>query len=140
MRGLIFGILASVGLLILYFSLLSLISGWSFALFQFKTYWYFILTLSTGFGVQVGLYTHLKTKIAEKNSGKVIAVSGTTSTLAMVSCCSHYLINILPVIGVTGVITLISQYQIQIFWVGILANLIGIFYIGKKVFLLRKVE
>jgi len=134
------GLLAALALLGIYFLLVSLISGFGFAWEQFSRYWYFILALSAGFGVQVGLYIYLRTKIAEKNIGKVIAVSGTTSTLSMVSCCSHYLINILPVIGVTGVITLISQYQIQIFWIGILANLIGIFYIGKKAYLLKKME
>lgn len=140
MKSLIFGLLASFILGVLYLSILSFVSGWDFALIQLRTYWYFILALALGFGIQVGLYTHLKDKISASAGAGVIAVSGTTSGVAMVSCCSHYLINILPILGVTGLVTLISQYQIQIFWVGILANLFGIFYIGRKVYLVSKVK
>ena len=140
MKSWVLGILAALILLVLYILILSFVSGWSFALIQFKTYWYFILGLVAGFGIQVGLYTYLKEKISASGGAGVIAVSGTTSAVAMVSCCSHYLVNILPILGVTGLVTLMSQYQIQIFWVGILANLFGISYIGRKVYLVSKLK
>ncbi len=133
MKAWLWGISAGLILLAFYFLILSLVSGWSYALLQFSSYWYFILALSIGFSIQVGLYVYLRTRVAEKAAGNVVAVSGATSSLAMISCCSHYLINILPIIGTAGVITLISQYQTQIFWFGILANLIGIFYIIAKI-------
>ena len=63
----------------------------------------------------------------------MVAASGTTSTAAMISCCAHYLVNILPVLGVTGFITLVAQYQIQLFWLGLAFNLAGILYIAPKV-------
>jgi P-type Cu+ transporter len=66
-------------------------------------------------------------------SGKVLAVSGTTSTAAMISCCAHYLANILPVIGIAGAVALIAQYQIELFWFGLGCNLAGIAYMGIKV-------
>ncbi|MDO8621107.1 MAG: hypothetical protein Q7R31_02395 [Candidatus Levybacteria bacterium] len=136
--SILFGLLGSLILLGLYFSVLTLVSGWQFTLRQFFTYWYFIIVLALGFGTQVGLYVFLKTKIKANNqSGKIVAVSGTTSTVAMISCCSHYLVNILPVLGAVGFITIISQYQIQLFWVGIIANLIGIIYMGRKVVRIR---
>lgn len=128
------GFLASVGLLGLYFTILNFVSGWDFTLKQFTAFWYFIILLALGFGIQVGLYVFLKTKIKANNqSGKIVAVSGTTSTVAMISCCSHYLVNLLPIIGAIGLVTFIAQYQIQLFWVGIAANLIGIFYMARKI-------
>ena len=130
------GLLASLGLLAIYFSLVSLISGTSFAQEQFAKYWYFILTLAAGFGVQVALFTRLK-QVVKGAHGGVVAVSGATSTFAMVSCCSHYLVNVLPIIGAVGVLTVISQYQIELFWVGIIANLLGILYLTSK---LRKIS
>lgn len=128
-----------VALLAVYFSVVSLISGWQFALIQFSGFWYFIIGLAIGFGIQIGLYTYLKNIIRQKNaSGNVLAVSGTTSTAAMISCCAHYLANILPIIGAVGAISLINQYQVELFWVGLAFNIAGIVYIGQKVIIFHQ--
>jgi Cu+-exporting ATPase len=66
-------------------------------------------------------------------SGKVVAVSGTTSTAAMISCCAHYLTNILPVVGAAGVVALVAQYQIELFWFGLACNAAGILYMTTRV-------
>lgn len=131
-KAFFYGFLASGLLLGFYFSFITLISGWGFTQSQFAEFWYFVIALSAGFGIQVGLYVYLKKSI-HKVSGKVVAVSGGTSTFAMVSCCAHYLVNILPILGVTGILTVISQYQTQLFWVGIISNLLGIMYITSKI-------
>lgn len=132
------GILAALLLLSVYFLILTLVSGWDFAWGQFTQYWYYIVSLSLGFGIQFGLYSYLKSIIKQAATGKVLATTGTTSGVAMISCCAHYLTNILPILGVTGIITIISQYQIQLFWFGLIFNLLGIIYIGKKVVKISK--
>lgn len=128
---LVAAILASGVLLALYFGVLALVSGWSFTLQQFAEYWPYIVTLGGGFGIQVGLFTYLRRMARNGASGKVVATTGTTSGAAMVSCCTHYLVNLLPALGATGLLTFVSQYQTQLFWFGILANLAGIIYIGR---------
>ena len=126
-------------LLLLYFIIITLVSGWDFAQSQFTKYWYFIIALSFGFGSQFALYTYLKSSLNRQNvSARVLAASGTTSTAAMISCCSHYLANILPILGIGGFITLVAQYQIQLFWVGIVFNLAGIIYMAKRIYLVKK--
>ncbi|MCK9201776.1 MAG: hypothetical protein M0P59_05390 [Gallionella sp.] len=121
-------------LLAVYFGVVSLISGRNFALEQFAEFWYFIVTLSVGFGIQVGLYIHLKNLVGRHGaSGKMVAVSGTTSTAAMVSCCAHYLTNILPILGVTGFLAVVAEYQVELFWVGLTFNAAGVSYILSKV-------
>lgn len=128
------GVLATVGLLGFYFLILSLVSDWAFAVDQFATFRYYIISLAIGFGIQIGLYTYLRSAIQSHcSSGKVVAVSGTTSTVAMISCCAHYLANILPVIGAAGLITLVGQYQVELFWVGLASNAAGILYVASKV-------
>lgn len=128
------GTLAFALLLAVYFGVVGLISGWSFTVEQFAKYWYFIVALAIGFGIQVGLYTYLRQLVGVPGvSGKVVAASGTTSTAAMVSCCAHYLVNVLPVLGVTGFVTLVSQYQTQLFWLGLAFNIAGLLYIAPKV-------
>ncbi len=127
------GFLAVSLLLIFYFATVTLISGWDFAQSQFFKYWYFILTLAFGFGIQVALYFYLKDVSRKNVSSKALATSGTASAAAMVSCCSHYLVNILPIVGIGGFITLVSQYQVQFFWIGIVANMLGIAFIATRI-------
>jgi len=134
------GIVASSILLAIYVSLVSLISGFDFMLSQFSEFWYFILSLAVGFGIQVVLYTYLRKAIKNNDSPgnlpagrQVLAVSGTTSTVAMISCCTHYLVNLLPILGAVGIITVISQYQVQFFWVGLAFNFAGIVYMLNRV-------
>ena len=120
----LYGIFASLTLLGVYFAILSLVSGWSFAQSQFATYWYFIVSLVTGFGIQIALYQYIKNLVhSGQGMGKVVSISGTTSTGAMISCCAHYLVNLLPILGVAGLVTFVAQYQVKLFWVGIFSTL-----------------
>lgn len=129
------GLAALAILLAVYLGLLTALSGWPFTLEQLASYWYYILPLSAGFGVQVGLYTRLRQVVGRNGPGRaVVATSGTTSTVAMVSCCAHYLVNILPVLGATGLVALAAQYQVEFFWVGLVANGAGIAFIATKLF------
>jgi len=133
-KSVLSGMLASVILLGVYFAVLSLVSGWSFTQSQFVAYWYFIVSLAVGFGIQIALYRYLKSLVPNgRGMGKVVGVSGTTSTAAMISCCAHYLVNLVPILGITGLATFVAQYQIKIFWVGLLFNLGGVIYIGSRI-------
>ena len=128
-----FGALAFSLLLGAYFAVLSLVSGWKFTVSQFSEFWFYILPLAAGFGLQVALYSRLRQLLHEsKDASTVMAASGTTSTTAMVSCCAHYLVNVAPVLGATGLVTFAAQYQVEFFWVGLAFNAAGIAYIGNK--------
>ena len=139
-KSILYGTLASFLLLGVYFAVLTLVSGWGFALSQFSNFWYFIVSLAFGFGIQIGLYTYLRNLIhGGTGSGKVLGVTGTTSTVAMISCCTHYLVNLLPILGTIGVVTFAAQYQVEFFWVGLLSNIGGIVYIGSKIAKFKKI-
>ncbi len=133
-KSIAYGILASGLLLGVYFAVLTLVSGWNFAQDQFSQFWYFVIGLAVGFGLQIGLYTYLRGLVKGMHvEGKVLGVTGTTSTAAMISCCTHYLANLLPILGTVGIVTFVAQYQIELFWIGLLFNLGGIFYIANKI-------
>jgi P-type Cu+ transporter len=133
-KSVLFGIAGMTTLLGVYFVILAAVSGWEFTASQFSEFWYFIVSLAAGFGIQVGLYIYLRSAVRGMNkSGKVVAVSGTTSTAAMISCCAHYLTNILPVVGAAGAIAIVAQYQIELFWFGLACNLAGIIYMANRV-------
>ena len=125
---------ASLALLAVYFGLLTLVSGWTFTVEQFGSFWPYIVALATGFGIQIALYLYLRRVVSGSPAhGKVVAASGATSTAAMVSCCTHYLANLLPIVGAAGLVTLATQYQVELFWLGLVFNVAGIAYISSKV-------
>ena len=126
------GVLSAMVLLGFYFGVLALVSGWEFTLLQFSEFWLYIVALALGFGTQVGLFTYLRRSV-HAGSGKIVAATGTTSSAAMVACCTHYLVNLLPALGATGLMTFVGQYQIELFWFALAANLVGILYIGRRV-------
>lgn len=130
-----FGALAFGALLAVYFAALTLVSGWSFTVSQFADFWYYIVPLALGFGIQIALFVRLRQVVSlVKESGTVVAASGTTSTVAMISCCAHYLTNVAPILGATGLVAFAAQFQVELFWVGLLFNLAGIAYVGDKLF------
>jgi Cu+-exporting ATPase len=128
-----FGALAFGAMLAVYFGALTAVSGWKFTAEQFADFWYYILPLAAGFGLQVALYIRLRRLLHGPSAGRgMLAASGTTSTAAMVSCCAHYLMNVAPVLGATGLVTFAAQYQVEFFWVGIAFNAAGIAFIGNR--------
>lgn len=130
---LLWGAFASVSMLAVYFLVLTLASGWEVLTSEFARYWVYLVPLALGFGVQVGLFMRLRDVAGRAmDSGAVTAASGTTSTAAMVSCCAHYLANVAPVIGATGLVAFAAQFQVQIFWLGLLFNLAGIAYVARQ--------
>jgi P-type Cu+ transporter len=129
------GVLAFGLMLGAYFGALTLVSGWTFTVTQFSEFWYYILPLAAGFGVQVALFMQLRRLVgSSKESGTVVAASGTTSTAAMISCCAHYLTNVAPMLGATGLVVFAAQFQVELFWAGLAFNLAGIAYVGNKLF------
>ncbi len=137
-RPALFGALAFAALLALYFAALTLVSGWSFTVEQFSRYWVYIIPLAAGFGTQVALYVRLRQLVAQPGSTTVVAASGTTSTAAMVSCCAHYLVNIAPVLGASGLVAFAGQFQVQLFWAGLLFNLAGIAFVASRLYKANK--
>lgn len=134
LRPALFAALATLAMLGVYFGTLSLVSGWDFTASEFARFWPYVLALTIGFGIQIGLYVHLRQQVAHHHGGgSMVVASGTTSTAAMISCCAHYLVNILPVIGAAGLVTLVAEYQVQFFWVGLAFNAAGIAYITSKI-------
>lgn len=138
-KSILHGVVASTILLGVYFVVLTLVSGWDFAQSQFADFWYFIISLVVGFGTQFALYQYLKGLVHNgQGMGKVIGVSGTTSTVSMISCCAHYLVNLVPILGITGLAAFVVQYQIKIFWVGLVFNIFGIVFISNRIVKFKK--
>lgn len=128
-KFIIIGIIASLLLLSVYFIILSIASSFFHALEQFGQTWYWILPLAMGFGLQVGLYFYIRASFRLKQMASptaVVAASGGITTGSMVACCLHYLVNVIPLIGLAGASIFLIKYQSFFVVIGIFSNLIGI--------------
>jgi Cu+-exporting ATPase len=134
-----FGALAAALLLGLYLGALTALSGWTETARQFSEFWIYIVALAAGFGLQVALYVRLRQLLRRsRDTGAVLAASGTTSTVAMVSCCAHYLVTVAPVLGATGLVAFAAQFQVELFWVGLAFNAAGVGYVAMKLAAARR--
>ena len=124
-----YGVLAGAGLLFFYIGILTLFENFGFALSNFKSLWYWVIPLAVGFGAQVGLYTSIKHH-AMLNAE--VAASGGISGGSMIACCSHFVLNAIPFIGLSGLSVFLMTNQKWFFGIGIIANLMGIVILLKN--------
>jgi hypothetical protein len=127
--GFIVGILA---LSMFYYILLFAVTGDpGHPLSQFTLLQPWMSLLIAGFGIQLGLFWLLRNgyhfSIDEKHdvqraTGTSTAVSG----MAMVACCAHHLVDVLPILGLSAAALFLSEYQEQLLIFGVVANVIGI--------------
>ncbi len=127
-KPLIFGLIGSAILLVIYFSILIIANSFSHAVGQFTEMWYWILILVIGFGTQVGLYSYIRASMHANIAGATaeVATAGGISTGSMVACCAHHLVDTLPFLGLSAAALFLNKYQVLFFVIGILSNLIGI--------------
>src|SRR3989344_2414018 len=119
----LYGLLAGLGLLIFYLSVVSIFQGIKFAFLNLRSLWYLILPLTIGFGIQIGLYFSIKHTAQLTGT---VAGTGTLSGGSMIACCSHFLLQIIPLAGASVLATFLARYQKWFLIIGIISNIIGI--------------
>lgn len=149
------GFVAALALIGLYLGILSVLQSPSHALEQFALDRFWVGSVALGFGVQIGLYVHLRLILhamrlvgAAASSRRIIegtpgvlpadaahAMTGAgtgTSTVGMIACCAHHLADLAPLIGMTGasglsgVVTFLGEWKIPLIVFGLLVNGVGI--------------
>ena len=132
-KSILKGIIAATLLFTFYLIVVSLLSDWVSAKQQLAQFWYYVVFLAAGFGTQIGLYSYMKSLHCSKMPKGVLATSSTSSILAMISCCAHYLINIIPILGITGFVSVVNKYQTELFQIGLIFSILGILYMARQV-------
>ena len=122
-NSVLYGLLSGSGLLILYLSVVSIFQGIEFAFLNLRILWYLIFPLAIGFGIQIGLYFSIKHTAQITGT---VAATGTISGGSMVACCSHFLLQIIPLAGASVLATFLAKYQPWFLLIGIVSNIIGI--------------
>ncbi len=132
------GTLASLSLLLLYIFVMGIASrSITATISQFQQLWYWMIILIIGFGTQVGLYTRMRNIIhrnqSSGTSSAVLATSTGTSTVSMIACCAHHLVEVLPIIGLSGAAIFLTRFQVPLIILGIVMNAFGIFYMLRVI-------
>jgi len=115
------GVVASILLLIFYFLINYISSGYEGVIWNFKKYWPYIIVIDAGFGIQIALYTHIR---AFHQSCKSLTTSG-ISAGSMIACCFHHVTDIIPIAGI-GLSFALTAYTEFFMLIGVLSSIIGI--------------
>ena len=123
--------LASSGLTLLYFGIVSWAESPRHAIDLFWDDRWIVLPIILGFGLQAALYTILKKRLylpveGIGPSGPLVGAGGNTSALAMVACCAHHVADVLPILGLTVAATFLAQYRTAFMLVGLGTTAAGI--------------
>jgi hypothetical protein len=102
---------------------------------------YFVAGIAAGFGIQVGLFIHVRRLVAKAAAGSAagITAAGTgTSTVAMVACCAHHVADALPVLGLSGAAIFLNDYRIPLMASGLAVNALGVAFMLRLVVMHRR--
>jgi hypothetical protein len=127
-----FGLTTAFGVVGFYLGLLTLVSDWNYASFQFSQYWGWIIALATGLGIQTTLFMYIRKRIKGKMiraAKSSLAASGGVSTASMAACCAHYLEAFLAAFGLSffsAAAAGLAEYQEEFFFLGVISNIFGI--------------
>ncbi len=123
------GLLGALGLSAIYVGILSVAESFQHAVSQFVSMWPWISLLVVGFGTQLGLYVHMRVQLKARNKKATaeVAATGGVSAAAMIACCAHHLVDLLPILGFSAAAVFLTEYQIPFIVLGIVSNLTGVF-------------
>ena len=116
-NSILYGLLSGLGLLVFYLSIVSIFQGIEFAFLNLRNLWYLIFPLTIGFGIQIGLYFSIKHTAQLTGT---VAGTGTISGGSMIACCSHFLLQIIPLAGASVLATFLAGYQKWFLVIGII--------------------
>ena len=105
-----------------YFVLWALTKDAVYPIRQFLSLQPWMSLLILGFGVQWALFARLL-------RGKMVAAGNSlVSGTAMVACCAHHAVEVLPFLGLAGAAVFLVSYQKELLIFGVISNLLGIGY------------
>lgn len=97
---------------------------------QFMLFQPWMSLLILGFSTQMGLYWLMRNgvffSLRDKSDANLAVGTGTAvSGMAMVACCAHHVIDVLPILGFSAVAIFLTEYQEELLILGVIANFIG---------------
>ena len=132
-RSVAAGFVAAAALLGVYLGIISLAQGVEHAFEQLGTDALFVGLIAAGFGTQIALFVELRTVDRLHRSAAAVTAAGTgTSAAAMLACCAHHLVDLLPLLGLSAAAVFLNAYQTPLFLVSIGMSAVGIAIIARQ--------
>lgn len=135
-KYLLWGTIATLGLLGFYILILGVLNGFANLRSQFSIDFKYLLPITVGFGIQIGLYKYQKDLLRQRHNLGISSASGGLSGISMIACCAHHLTDVLPIIGLTALTGFLGKYRSELLILAIFMNLLGILIILNN---LRKI-
>lgn len=95
--------------------------------------WYLLAPLVLGFGGQVGILLEVRRR--HRRAHAVTAVTGAgagTSAVGMVACCAHHLADLVPLVGLSGAATFLTDAQRPLLWAAVAFTAAGVTLAGRQ--------
>jgi hypothetical protein len=138
-RSVAAGFMGAAALLGVYLGIISLAQGVEHAFAQLATDAIFVGLIAAGFGTQVALFVELRTLDRRHRASAAVTAAGTgTSAAAMLACCAHHLVEVLPIVGLSAAAVFLNAYKTPLFLVGIGMNGVGIVVIARQLWRARR--
>jgi len=139
MSSAIVGAMGVGSLLTLYLGLISLAQGPDHAIYQLRADLPFVLAIAVGFGIQVGLFAELRaTHARHRGSGALTAASAGAGSAAMLACCAHHLVDVLPLVGLSAATVFLNDYRVPLLALSLGMNALGIAILGRQIVVARR--
>ena len=140
-RSIAAGVVAATALLGLYIGIIGLAQGIEHAFEQLATDAVFVGLIAVGFGTQIALFAELRTVDRQHRASAAVTAVGTgTSTMAMLACCAHHVVDLLPLLGLSAAAVFLNAYKTPLFVVGIGMNVIGIVVMARQLQRARRIR
>ena len=126
-RSVAWGVVAAAGMLGFYVAVIAWASGWAHLADQIALDWYFLVLIIGGFGLQVGIMVELRDAHRMRAGEATAGGAGAgASTMGMLACCAHHLVDLAPIAGATGAAVFLASYRIPFMIAGIALNAVGV--------------
>lgn len=133
LRSIAWGLAAGTALLGLYLVIVTVAQGAAHALELFAADAPFVLAIAAGFGLQIALFVELRAVHAQHRGAAAVTAAGTgTSAAAMLACCAHHLVDLLPLVGLSTVAVFLGAYKTPLFVLGIGMNILGVVIVARQ--------
>jgi hypothetical protein len=132
-RSVAAGIVGAAALLLVYLGIITLAQGLDHAIEQMAADAVFVGLIALGFGTQIALFIELRAVDRHHRASAAVTAAGTgTSAAAMLACCAHHLVDLLPLVGLSAAAVFLNAYKTPLFLVGIAMNVVGIVVIARR--------
>jgi hypothetical protein len=124
--------MASGALVGFYVAVLALSGGSEHLIDQARTDWWLLTPIILAFGTQVALSVELRHRHRAEHLAASTGAGTGASAIGMVACCAHHVVDLVPILGVAGIVGFLFDWRIAIMVAGLTINLVVVAIAGRR--------